>query len=765
MNPAPNPGALFPAIEPIRLPAGRPILCIIVDAEEEFHWGRPVSVRNNATSSIRYQKRAHEVFSCYDARPTYLVTYPIASDPSAASVLREYLADGRCDIGAQLHPWVTPPFDTETEERLSFPGNLPPALEREKLHRLAEAVRDTFNLQPTVYKAGRYGLGPSTAALLEDEGFLVDTSLIPRTRYTEAGGPDFSTFDYGPFWFGARRRLLELPVTRALTGLLADGVPSLYGMAERKPFRSVRAAGLLARAGLLERITLSPEGSDLAAMLRLTRTLLARGERIFTLSYHSPSLEPGNTPYVRTHRDLAVFLDRISGFLSYFRDELGGVFLTVKQLDDQLRSGTLTNEGPLAEPPVVRAPVQGQNRCLVVANTFPPVHGGSAIVYDSLARFGGNRVSVLAPREDYRDGWPILGWREFDRSAPFRVHRIRLLRTLFLPEDARAMRRIGGLAADLAIRLSVLLSIFRIVRTEKIAVLCIGELVAGGWLAGACRKLFGLKTLIYIHGEEISTRTRYDEGGRRRRRAFAAADGIVAVSRFTRDTLIRGFGVPPGKIELVSNGVDLTRFVPRPRPAHLVARYGLNGRRVLLTVSRLYARKGMDRVIESLPAVLRRFPDLVYLVVGEGSYRPALENLVAYHDLGDNVVFAGTVPADELTEHYSLGDVFIMANREMADGETEGFGLVFLEANACGLPVIAGRAGGSVDAVTDQVNGLVVDGDDTGALTQAIIRMFEDDGLRDRLRAGGAEVAGASGWDRRVEQFLRFCDRLTARRE
>ncbi|HEY0184528.1 MAG TPA: polysaccharide deacetylase family protein, partial [Rhodopila sp.] len=458
MHPAPDPGALFPASEPIRLAAGPPILCIIVDAEEEFHWGRPVSARNNATSSIRYQKRAHEVFSCYDARPTYLVTYPITADPSAAAVLREYLADGRCDIGAQLHPWVTPPFNSGNEERLSFPGNLPPALEREKLHRLAEAVRETFDVPPTVYKAGRYGLGPSTAALLEDEGFLVDTSLIPRTRYTEAGGPDFSAFDYGPFWFGARRRILELPVTRALTGLLARSMPSLYGIAESPPLRSMRAAGLLARAELLERITLSPEGSDLAAMLRLTRTLLQRGERIFTLSYHSPSLEPGNTPYVQTHRDLAVFLDRISGFLSFFRDELGGVFLTVKQLHDQLRAGTLDSGVASARPPAAKPPVTGNNRCLVVANTFPPVHGGSAIVYDSLARFGGGRVSVLAPQEDYRDGWPIMGWRERDRLAPFKVHRIRALRTRFLPEDASALQRIGGLAADLLIRVSVLRS-------------------------------------------------------------------------------------------------------------------------------------------------------------------------------------------------------------------------------------------------------------------------------------------------------------------
>jgi phosphatidylinositol alpha-1,6-mannosyltransferase len=751
---------LFPSIEPVQVPAGPPILCIIVDAEEEFHWGTPVSARNNATASIRHQKRAHEIFSCYDARPTYLVTYPIASDPSAAAVLREYLADGRCDVGAQLHPWVTPPFDGGTEERLSFPGNLPLALEREKLHRLAGAVGDTFNVQPTVYKAGRYGFGRATADLLEAEGFLVDTSLIPRTRYTDAGGPDFSAFDYGPFWFGTRRRLLELPVTRALTGLLSVATPGLYSAAERDLLRSVRAAGLLARSRLLERITLSPEGSDLAAMLRLTRTLLRRGERIFTLSYHSPSLEPGNTPYVRSHRDLAIFLDRISGFLSFFHDELGGIFLTAKELYDLLRSG-MPACGSF-EPAAKRMLAQGTKRCLVVANTFPPVHGGSAIVYDSLARFGDGRVTVLAPREDYRDGWPIQGWREFDRRAPFRVHRLRSLRTRFLSEDAGVPQRLLGLAADLAIRVSVLRRIRQIVRSERIAVLCIGELVAGGWLAASARWLFGLQTVIYVHGEEISTRERYDEGGQRRRRALTSADGIVAVSRFTQDTLVRGFGVPAQKIELVSNGVDLVRFVPRCRSTDLAARYQLQGRRVLLTVGRLYARKGMDRVIESLPAVLHDFPDLVYLIVGEGSYRTTLEHLVSTRGLQRHVVFAGAVPDHELAEHYSLGDVFVMANREMPDGETEGFGLVFLEANACGIPVIAGVAGGSVDAVTDRVNGLVVDGADVAAIAEAIGQMFRDDALRERLRAGGIKVAQLSGWNRRVAQFLRFCDRLTA---
>ncbi|HET6607430.1 MAG TPA: glycosyltransferase [Rhodopila sp.] len=746
------------------MPAGPPILCIVVDAEEEFQWGRPVSAQNNATISIRSQRKAQQLFSGYGVAPTYLVTYPIASNPVAVGVLQEFLAGAECEIGAQLHPWVTPPFQGGAPaEHLSFPGNLAEEVEGEKLRRLTDAIRRSFDVEPTSYKAGRYGFGPHTAKLLEDEGYLIDTSLIPRTHYTDAGGPDFSAFDYGPFWFGRQRRILELPVTRALTGVLAEGVPGLYRVAERKLFRSIRSTGLLARSGLLERITLSPEGSDLPAMLRLTRELLRGGQRIFTLSYHSPSLEPGNTPYVRTPEDLAIFLDRLSGYLSFFRDELGGRFMTLNEVHRHL-SGQMV-EADAARPMPVRHKATDGNHCLVVANTFPPVHGGSAIVYDSLARFGKGRVSVLAPQEDYRNGLPIQGWREFDRSAPFPIHRIRLLRTHFLPEKARIFRRLYGIVAELSIRISVLSAIRKIIRTEDVKIVCVGELVAGGWLAAACRRFFKVKTIIYVHGEEISTRTSYDQAGLRRRRALADAAGIVAVSRFTRQALIEGLGVPPEKIQLISNGVDLGRFSVQPSAKHLVDRYGLAGRRVLLTVGRLYARKGVDKVIEALPQILRGVPDLVYLVVGAGTYRSTLQALAAEHQVTDHVAFAGAVPDHELTAHYGLADAFIMANRELSDGDTEGFGLVFLEANACGVPVVAGKAGGSTDAVTDRVNGLVIDGTNVGEIVTAVVSLFSDAELRARLIAQGRVVAEASSWDQRVEQFLEFCDRVVDKRD
>lgn len=481
---------------------------------------------------------------------------------------------------------------------------------------------------------------------------------------------------------------------------------------------------------------------------------------------------------MRNERDLAIFLDDLSGFLSFFRDEIGGEFLTVRELRQRLSGdGSLgvSPWGPVAAPdsardaapdptpdaPAPSAAASPGKRCLVVANTFPPVHGGSAVVYDSLARFGHGRVSVLAPREDYRFGWPIRFWREFDRAAPFRVHRIHLLRTGLLDNLPSLPRRMGAALRDVAIRVDLLRTIRRIARAEDIGVVCIGELVASGWLAAISRRWFGLRSIIYVHGEEISSRMEYDVDGRRRRRALAEADAIVAVSRFTREALETIMDVPGEKIELISNGVDLQRFVPRPRRQDLLTRYGLVGRRVLLTVGRLYARKGMDRVIESLPAVLRALPDVCYLLVGDGTYRAELEQLAMACGVRDAVVFAGAVPDSELIDHYALADAFIMANREMPDGDTEGFGLVFLEANACGIPVIAGKAGGSVDAVTDLVNGLVVDGDRAEEIAAAILRLFQDGALRERLVQTGKAVAARAGWDGRVEQFLALCDRLT----
>src|SRR4029077_14909777 len=130
-----------------------------------------------------HQNRTQEIFDRYGVRPTYVVDYPVASQETGYRPLREWLDDGKCQVGAHLHPWVNPPFDEEVNARNSYPGNLPAALEKEKLRRLTEIIEANFGHRPTVYRAGRYGIGAATGAILEELGYEIDTSIVPFTDF------------------------------------------------------------------------------------------------------------------------------------------------------------------------------------------------------------------------------------------------------------------------------------------------------------------------------------------------------------------------------------------------------------------------------------------------------------------------------------------------------------------------------------------------------------------------------------------------------
>ena len=368
---------------------------------------------------------------------------------------------------------------------------------------------------------------------------------------------------------------------------------------------------------------------------------------------------------------------------------------------------------------------------------------------------------VLAARNSYADGLPLIGWREHDRLAAYRVVRLRLLRTVL--RDGATPRFAAGLGlrlTDLAIRAQVLATVLWLILSARVRAVCIGELVSAGWLFSALRLIPFVRRVVYMHGEEITTIDGYDDDFRRRRRYVAGAQRIVAVSRFTRDATARLLGrdaAVDGRIVLIENGVDPRRFCPGPKREDLLACYGIEGAFVFVSVCRLLEKKGIDHAIRAFAAVAATFPDCRYLVVGDGPYRARLEAIAAAAGVTERVVFSGQVAEEDLVDHYRLGDVFVMPNRELANGDTEGFGLVFLEANACGVPVVAGCAGGSPDAVRDGVNGLVVDGRDLGAITAAMRRLRTDAGLRADLAARGLEVAAAADWRGRVERFVAVC--------
>lgn len=402
-------------------------------------------------------------------------------------------------------------------------------------------------------------------------------------------------------------------------------------------------------------------------------------------------------------------------------------------------------------------------RCLLIANIFPPINGGSAIVYESMARFSPpGSMRVLAPWKHYVDGVELPGWREFDRSVPYPIHRVELLRPPMMASDPR--HRLESLwrvaAIDMPIYTHVLCTVRRLIRQEGVNIICIGELVSNSWIGLACRRLFGVPFINYIHGEEITAEMPFRRFGQRRAEYLAKSDGVIGVSDFTVRELETRMSVPKEKICLIHNGVDVGRYRPVAPVVDVRTKHGLEGKRIILSVGRQVARKGFDRVIEALPTILGSCPDAHYLVVGQGDYRSKLEALVADLGLAAHVTFAGPVPSAELASYYQSCDMFAMPNRTMPDGDTEGFGLVFLEANACGKAVVAGRAGGAVEAVIDGDNGILVDGESTDAIAEAILRILMDDVLRTRLEEGGVRRAASSSWAVRAERFQSFCNEV-----
>lgn len=316
-----------------------PLLLVVIDAEAEFDWNRPFSRQNTRVDSITQQYRAQNIFEKYGITPIYVIDFAIATDEKAIEILRRLLEDGCCEIGSHLNPWITPPHDETVSARNSYPGNLAAELERKKLQCLTDAIAESMGIRPTAYKAGRYGLGPNTAGILEDLDYRMDLSVMPFTNFAVHGGPNFNGFDFRPFWFGKREKLLEVPVTCGFSGVLAKRGPDLFPMLANGAGMRIRLPGVCARLGLLERIRLTPEGVDHAAHRRLTESLLAQGCRVFSFTYHSPSLAPGNTPYVRDCRELDEFLERMDRYFDYFINQLGGRPVTATQLHGLLSSG------------------------------------------------------------------------------------------------------------------------------------------------------------------------------------------------------------------------------------------------------------------------------------------------------------------------------------------------------------------------------------------------------------------------------------------
>ena len=316
----------------------QPTLAVVVDTEEEFDWQAPISRANRSVKTVVEQAPAQEIYDEFEVVPTYVADYPVVTDPKAIDYLNGLKVDGRCMIGAHLHTWVNPPFEEEVTSLNSFQCNLPVALEHAKIEILTHAVSEAFGERPKTFKAGRYGFGQNTASLLLNAGYQIDCSFVPYTNYRGYGGASFIGAPRSPFWLDKESRLLEIPVTKGFVGRLAIAGKFCESIFDQKWFNHFRVSGILSRTNMLERSHLSPEGMSSHEIIRLIRTLLGAGEHVFTLTYHSTSLAPGNTPYVRDKDDLHTFLTTIRDVISFFKNEVEGQFVTLDSLH-QIASG------------------------------------------------------------------------------------------------------------------------------------------------------------------------------------------------------------------------------------------------------------------------------------------------------------------------------------------------------------------------------------------------------------------------------------------
>ena len=358
----------------------------------------------------------------------------------------------------------------------------------------------------------------------------------------------------------------------------------------------------------------------------------------------------------------------------------------------------------------------------------------------------------------------IEDWMAYDRRFAFPVHRS----GAFEVELPRGLP--GAVRGPLQFAWNVLWTRRRVgrslvdyLRKHPVDVVCINTL-SSYWVAGMLKRAYPtLKVVFYLHGEEVAGGPGVRKIDRYKHRALQAADAVVVVSRFTRGRAL-ACGVAAQKIHVIHNGVDVERFTPGPRDAAIEARFGLAGKRLLLCLARLDERKGQDMLLRAMPSIRQTVPEAVLLLVGGGTDEARLKGLAGELGLGASAVFAGVAADDEVVAFYRTADVFAMPNRELANGDTEGFGLVFLEAGACGRPVVGGRAGGVPDAVLDGETGLLVDGRSVEEIAAACIRLLGDPTLARSMGERGLAHSAENTWPRQAARFLGLCSGLCAPR-
>ncbi len=375
---------------------------------------------------------------------------------------------------------------------------------------------------------------------------------------------------------------------------------------------------------------------------------------------------------------------------------------------------------------------EGSHRVLLITEWWLPHVGGSVNLFlNALSSYPQGDAHVLT-------GHPLS---ELGAEGP----------TSALPTTRVSLERYEYLRPEsTALYLRMTRAAFSLARSFRPELVHCGHILPEAPVAWLLKKRFGIPYIVYVHGEEVSIQRHYKWKRRLMPRLYNAAAAVVANSANSKELVIE-LGVDPGLVHVVNPGVEIDRFRPGPRRP--------DGEIRLLSVGRLQPRKGHSQVLRAMALVKDRLPQLRYWIAGTGGILEELKALSAELELGDRVRFLGYVPENELPLLYRQCDLFILANRRLSDDDMEGFGIVFLEAAASGLPVIGGKSGGVPDAVDDGGNGILVDTEDPVQIAEALGKLVTDDELRSRMATAGRAWAESFTWAHFAEQIHEISDR------
>ena len=312
-------------------------LLVGIDTEGDNQWDA-VARANQTFENIYALPRLHALFARHGVRPTYLITYPVASDHRSADVLRGLLARGDCEIGSHHHAWETPPCAPEDIARHAYASTLPRERFERQVCRLTAAVTAAVGVPPVSYRSGRFGFSAEHVAPLERHGYLVESSVSPLFSERHKGGPEFVEAPPGPYFLAydnatrpGTSNLLEVPVSAGLNRRLPKLLQHAYARAPR-PYTTRR---VLRAVGLLRMRWLRPSYSSLEDMVGLARELARIGEPVLNLIFHSSEAIVSGSPYNRSEAELEAFFERLEGFLRLAMGELGARPATFAEFRDE----------------------------------------------------------------------------------------------------------------------------------------------------------------------------------------------------------------------------------------------------------------------------------------------------------------------------------------------------------------------------------------------------------------------------------------------